>query len=244
MACDTCTITSKTGGRGGGGHIPAASQKNEGDEKGLHSRGKKESTHCCSQLSPRFTATCRLVAGDTCRIASSIAIDSHTIVCAPIKIGLQGTLGASSVLLPGVTVGSQATLAPLAVPALGSDVEAKTIYIGAPAVPGKVRRLPAQPPTRRAPAQESPCGPGWPQSHLRAAVPRSLQGQCDVCTVKAWSSSVLCVTILCGQIRVGREVASPKSFLQLRIWDPPPTPSHVTHVNPHPWIPPHTHNPP
>ena len=76
--------------------------------------------------------------GDTCKIASSIAVDSMTIACAPIKVGDQGTLGASSVLLPGTTVGAQATLAPLASPAVGSVVEPKTINIGAPSSAVKV----------------------------------------------------------------------------------------------------------
>lgn len=79
--------------------------------------------------------------GDTCKIASCIAVDSTTIACAPLKIGDQATLGASSVLLPGTTLGTQSTLAPLAAPAIGSVVEAKSINLGAPAVPVKVPLL-------------------------------------------------------------------------------------------------------
>ena len=93
---------------------------------------------CNQELWADFNLSCRVVAGDTCKIASSIAADSSSIVCAPIKIGTQGTLGASCVVLPGLTVGSQATLAPLAVPELGSTVDAKTVVIGAPARPVKV----------------------------------------------------------------------------------------------------------
>lgn len=81
---------------------------------------------------------CRVVNGDTCKIATSIAVDSGSIACAPVKIGDQGTLGASAVILPGTTVGAQATLAPLAAPAVGSVIEPKTINIGAPAVAVKV----------------------------------------------------------------------------------------------------------
>lgn len=81
---------------------------------------------------------CSVVNGDTCKIASSIAVDSMTIVCAPVRVGDQGTLGASSVLLPGVTVGSQATLAPLACPAAGTTIEPLTVNIGAPCMPVKV----------------------------------------------------------------------------------------------------------
>lgn len=55
-----------------------------------------------------------------------------------IRDWLQGTLGASSVILPGTTIGDQATLAPLTVPALGSTVKPKAIYMGVPAIPVKV----------------------------------------------------------------------------------------------------------
>lgn len=81
-----------------------------------------------------------MVNGDTCKIAASIAVDSTSIACAPIKIGDQGTVGASSVILPGTTVGAQATLAPLAAPAVGSTVEPLTINIGAPSAAVKVCR--------------------------------------------------------------------------------------------------------
>ena len=82
-----------------------------------------------------------MVAGDTCKIVTSIATDSTSIATAPVKVGDQGTLGASSVVLPGSTIGAQATLAPLAAPAAGSVVEPKTINIGAPSVPVKVLPL-------------------------------------------------------------------------------------------------------
>jgi acetyltransferase-like isoleucine patch superfamily enzyme len=83
-----------------------------------------------------------VVNGDTCKIASSIALDSSSILSAPIKIGNQGTLGASAVVLPGLIVGAQATLAPLAVPAIGATIEAKTVYVGAPATAVKVSPIP------------------------------------------------------------------------------------------------------
>ena len=54
---------------------------------------------------------------------------------------MQGTIGASAVLLPGTTVGSQATLAPLTVPDAGTNLNAKTVYLGAPAFPVKVAWL-------------------------------------------------------------------------------------------------------
>lgn len=56
-------------------------------------------------------------------------------------LGVQGLIGAGAVVLPGTTLGKQATLAPLAVPAIGSTVKGKTIHIGSPAVATKVKPL-------------------------------------------------------------------------------------------------------
>lgn len=84
---------------------------------------------------------CRVVCGDTSKIVTSMPVDSEKVVTAPVHVAVQGTLGASSVILPGTTIGAQATLAPLAVPPAGADVKSKGIYIGSPAVAIKVSRL-------------------------------------------------------------------------------------------------------
>ena len=68
-------------------------------------------------------------------------LDSARMLTAPVVIEDFGTLGAWTVVLPGVTVGQQATLAPLSIPDLGADMKAKTVYMGAPAAPVKVRIL-------------------------------------------------------------------------------------------------------
>ena len=59
----------------------------------------------------------------------------HEIVC---LLLVQGTLGASTVILPGVSIGAQATLAPLAVPTIGSIIKPKATYMGVPASAVKV----------------------------------------------------------------------------------------------------------
>lgn len=46
-------------------------------------------------------ACCSTVAGETAKIVTSMALDSDTIVAAPVAIGSYTLLGASSVVLPG-----------------------------------------------------------------------------------------------------------------------------------------------
>lgn len=155
--------------------------------------GHKHGGLACNSflLSQYFSCTSRVVAGETCKIATYMAIDNSTILSAPVTVAdqvwvttsiflrllendnvcihrcifwvaseyeigsetlllsvtdniennswLQGTIGASAVILPGTTLGSQATLAPLTVPNSGSILKPGTIYMGSPAMPVKVR---------------------------------------------------------------------------------------------------------
>ena len=81
---------------------------------------------------------CSVISGDTTKIVTSMHLDSQQMLVDRVTIGDHGTVGAWSVILPGVTVERQATLAPLSVPELGSTVTARTVYMGAPAKPVKV----------------------------------------------------------------------------------------------------------
>ena len=81
---------------------------------------------------------CSIVSGDTTKIVTSVALNAGEVLTAPVVVENNGTLGAWAVVLPGVTVGQQATLAPLTIPELGSNLRPKTVYLGAPAQPVKV----------------------------------------------------------------------------------------------------------
>lgn len=81
---------------------------------------------------------CSVVCGDTTKLVTSTSLDPQTVVVAPIKVERHGMVGAWSVLLPGVTVSEQATLAPLSVPNMGDRLSARTVYMGAPAKAVKV----------------------------------------------------------------------------------------------------------
>lgn len=79
-----------------------------------------------------------MVCGDTTKLVTSASLDAQTVIVAPIKVERHGMVGAWSVLLPGVTVSEQATLAPLSVPEMGETLYARNVYMGAPAKPVKV----------------------------------------------------------------------------------------------------------
>ncbi|KAK9812147.1 hypothetical protein WJX73_000290 [Symbiochloris irregularis] len=85
-----------------------------------------------------------VVCGDTTKLVTSMPLDALTVLVAPVKVEKHGTVGAWSVLLPGVTVGEQATLAPLSVPEPGTKMLPRTVYMGAPAkaVKAETRGLP------------------------------------------------------------------------------------------------------
>ncbi|KAK9803517.1 hypothetical protein WJX73_001742 [Symbiochloris irregularis] len=80
----------------------------------------------------------RIVCGDTTKIVTSMALGSQEVLVAPVIIENMGTIGAWAVIMPGVTVGQQATLAPLTIAEAGSDMKPRTVYMGAQAQPVKV----------------------------------------------------------------------------------------------------------
>ena len=67
-----------------------------------------------------------------------MALNSNQILTAPVEIGDHALVGAWAIALPGVSVGEQATMAPLAIAEVGCDVAPRTINMGAPAYPVKV----------------------------------------------------------------------------------------------------------
>ena len=79
------------------------------------------------------------MSGDTTKIVTSLALDNDKVLTAPVIIEHFGTVGAWTVVMPGVRVGEQTTLAPLSIPRVGAELKARTVYMGAPAIPVKVR---------------------------------------------------------------------------------------------------------
>lgn len=98
---------------------------------------------------PNPLCWCSVISGDTTKIVTSMHLDSQHVLVDQVSIHNHGTVGAWSVLLPGVTVERQATLAPLSVPALGSTVKQQFVYMGSPANPVKVRAGGCEPRTER-----------------------------------------------------------------------------------------------
>ena len=79
-----------------------------------------------------------MVSGDTTKLVTSMPLDSSHMLTAPLVVDDLGTVGAWSIMLPGVTIGRHATLAPTTVPLAGSDCKPRTVYLGAPAQAVKV----------------------------------------------------------------------------------------------------------